>query len=133
MDFRAKLAGLVLEAKTKRIRTVPIHQQQILAPIAIDVQNLDRLDRAGVRDFFRLGERVIRGLNEQVNIVFPQQQKIGPPVAVQIAGSQSVGVEQTVIHRPSLWTAPAVGALVELHDQLLRLAVVGNVRPAISI
>src|SRR5207249_10825102 len=28
---------------------------------------------------------------------------------------------------------PAVGALVELHDQLLRLAVVGNVRPAISI
>src|SRR5207247_7558871 len=54
MNLRTQLAGLVLQAETKRVWTVPVHQQQILPPIAVDVQDLDGPDGAGIGYFVRL-------------------------------------------------------------------------------
>ena len=66
-------------------------------------------------------------------MVFREQQQPGPAAAVQIAGRERVRVQQPVLQRPAFRRAPAVRALVELHDQFLRFPVVGNVRLAVSI
>src|SRR5205823_12221168 len=70
---------------------------------------------------------------EEVNGVFGQQQQVRSTVAVQITGGKPVLVEQAVVQRPALRRAPAVGALIELHDQFLRLAVIGHVGPVIAV
>ena len=133
MNLRTELAGLVLQAETERVWTVPVHEQQILPPIAVDVQDLDGADGAGIGNFLRLSERMVCGLGEEVNGVFGQQQQVRSTVAVQITGGKPVRVEQAVVQRPAFRRAPAVGALIELHDHFLRLAIIGHVRPAIAV
>ena len=56
INFRAELAGGLLEAEPERRRAVPIHQQQILPSVAVHVRDLHGLGRAGIGDFLRLAK-----------------------------------------------------------------------------
>ena len=56
MNFRAELSFLILQTEAKRIRAVPVDEQQIVTAIAINVQNLNRLHDVGERNFLRFVE-----------------------------------------------------------------------------
>ena len=66
MHFGPKLADSVLQAKPKRVRAVPIHEQQIVFAIAVDVQDLRGLHRARIRNFLRLSECPVGALREHI-------------------------------------------------------------------
>ena len=133
INLRAKFAVGVLQAEPERIRTFPVDQQQVIAPIAVDVQNLDGLDRAGEGYFERLAEGMVGLLGQEIKVVLAQQDQIGQLASREIAGGQRIGRQLAVADRPTFWRAPIVAALVVEHHQFLRVAVIGQVRPAVAV
>jgi hypothetical protein len=112
INFRAKFAVGILQPEPKRAGAVPIHQQQIVAPVAVDVQDLHRLDRAGEGNLLRLAQRMVGQLRQEINIVLAQQNQIRPFVAIEVAGGQGVGRQLAVVNRPAFRRAPVVAAQV---------------------
>ncbi len=134
INLRAEFPFRVLQSKTERRRTVPVHQQQVVAAIAVHVQHLHCLDASGKRNPHRLRQRVIGPLREQINAIFPEQHQVGAVITIQIAGRQRIGLELPVIDGPALGRAPGVRSLVVKHHQfLVRLAVIGDVRPSVAV
>ena len=66
MHLRSKLADGVLQAEPERVRAVPIHEQQIVFPIAVDVQHLGGLHRPRIGNFLRFAECPISTLGEYI-------------------------------------------------------------------
>ena len=46
MHFRAELPRTVLETEPERVWVIPIHQEEIVPAVTLDIEHLDRLDRA---------------------------------------------------------------------------------------
>ena len=134
MNFRPQLAGGILQPKPEWVWLGPIGQQQVLALISVDIEDLHRFDGAGVWNLFRLGQRVVDGLGQKIKVVvFSQKQQIGAAIAIEIAGGQHVGRELSVFNGPALGGTPAIGALIILHHQLFRLAVISQVGASVAI
>ena len=120
IDFRAELAGGVLQPEAERRRGFPIHKQQVFPPVAIHVHDLHGLGRAGIRDFLRFAKRMVGLLRQKMQrAVVAEQNDVGQAVAVQIAGDERVGIHAPVLDVPALRLAPAVCALVVNDFQIL--------------
>ena len=91
------------------------------------------LDAAGERNLLRLAQRVVFLLCEEINAILAQQNQVGAAIAVQVARDKRIGGKLAVLDGPAFGRAPAVCALVVKHDQFLRLAVIGDVGPAVAV
>ena len=131
--LRPQLAARPLQTETERVPVLPIDQQQVVQSITINIDDLDRFDTPGERDFFGLGQRVVLSLGKKINVILRQQHQIGAAIAIQIAGTQSVWGKLAIFQRPAFRSAPAVGSLVVLNHQFLRFPVISDVRTAIAV
>ncbi len=123
-----------MQPEAERRRGFPIHQQQILPPVAVHVRDLHGLGRAGIRDFLRFAESVVGLLRQKIQrAVVAEQNDVGKAVAVQIAGDERVGIHAPVLDVPALRLAPAVRALVVNDFEILRVAEKNEVRTAVAV
>src|SRR5260370_1439845 len=114
VDFRAELAHGILQAKAKWVGTIPVYEEQVVAPIAIDVENLDGLDGARVRELGRLAQGFIGILPEPINTVFAQEHEINATIAIEIAEGQGIGSELAIVNGPAFWRTPIIASLAVL-------------------
>ena len=133
VQFRAELAGGVLKAEADGVLVLPVDEQQVVAPVAVHVEDLDGLDAAGEGHLLRLGERVVGLLEEHPDVRLGKDDEVGELVPIEIAGDEGVLRELRVIKRDVARCGPGALAGVELDDELLRLAVVGEVRSAVGV
>ena len=131
--LRAELSLRVLEPKAERVGMIPVHQQEVLAPVAVDVVHLHGLDGARVGNLDGVGEGVVGALAEEVDVLLGEQKEVGQPVSVEVAGREGIGVEEPVAKVHAARERPGIGALVELDHQLLGLAEVGKVGTGIAV
>ena len=52
MHFGTEAAGSVLQPEAEGMKIIPIHEEEIVAAIALNIEDLDGFDGADVRDFF---------------------------------------------------------------------------------
>ena len=131
--FRAEIAVGILQTEAERRGTVPVHEQQIVAPITVHVEDLHGFDAAGEGNFLRFAQLVVSVLREEINEIFREQQQVGAAIAVEVAGDERVGREQAVVNRPALRRAPTVRALVILHDEFFGISVVAEIGATVAV
>ena len=123
----------LLQAKPERIAVLPVDQQQIAEPVAVDIDHLDGFYGAGERNLLRFTQSMVGILRKEVDIVLGQQKQISPAIAVQVSRAERIGRELPIVNRPALRGAPPVGALVIDDDEFLGLAVIGDIGAAIAV
>ncbi len=74
MNLGPQLTRCVLETETERVRMIPVHEEQVIATVAIHVEDLNGLDRAGVGKLLRLGQASVGLLQEHVDVLLGEQQ-----------------------------------------------------------
>ncbi len=134
INFRPKLTGGVLQPEPQRCRAVPIHQQQIVPAVAVHIHNLHGFGRARARNFLRLAERVVRQLRQEIQrAVVAEQNQVGPAIPIQITCRQRIRVQLSIHDVPAFRLAPAIGAFVVNHLEVLRIAVKSDVGTAVAV